>query len=83
MATGAPGVALWTGVLVCGFFWEMWNWRSYPKWIYDTPGVRSAYLFEMPALGYLGYLPFALELYLLKQLLLPRVALDLAGAARD
>jgi hypothetical protein len=63
-----PWVALWTGGLVCGFFWELWNWRSYPKWIYHTPGVDGPRLFEMPLAGYLGYLPFALAVYQWKEL---------------
>src|SRR5262249_26411271 len=25
-------VALSLGALLCGFFWEMWNFYSYPKW---------------------------------------------------
>ena len=54
---------LWIGALITGFFWEMWNFYSDPKWIYHIPYVNFMYLFEMPALGYLGYLPFALELY--------------------
>jgi hypothetical protein len=64
-----PVVALWTGVLICGFFWEMWNFWSYPKWIYHVPFVDIAKIFEMPALGYGGYLPFALELFALYHLL--------------
>jgi len=67
-----PWVSLWTGVLICAFFWEMWNFRSYPKWIYHVPGVGFGKVFEMPVLGYLGYLPFSLELWLLAHLLLPR-----------
>jgi len=47
--------------LVCGFFWEMWNYWSEPKWIYTVPWVGAFKLFEMPALGYAGYLPFGLE----------------------
>jgi hypothetical protein len=66
-----PWMSLWAGVLVCGFFWEMWNFWSYPKWIYHVPGVGFAKVFEMPAFGYLGYLPFAMELWLLAHLLLP------------
>ncbi len=58
-----PAVALMTGALVCGFFWEFWNFYSYPKWIYHTPGVGFLYVFEMPLIGFIGYLPFALELY--------------------
>ena len=66
-----PWVSLWCGVLVCGFFWEMWNAWSFPKWVYHVPGVDFLRVFEMPILGYLGYLPFSLELYLAKVLLLP------------
>jgi hypothetical protein len=67
-----PWFSLWIGGLTCGFFWELWNSHSYPKWVYHVPGVGFAKLFEMPALGYLGYLPFAMELWLLAQLCLPR-----------
>jgi hypothetical protein len=58
-----PVIALFGGVLVCGFFWEFWNFYSYPKWIYTIPWADFARLFEMPALGYGGYLPFSLELF--------------------
>ncbi len=47
--------------LFCGFFWEMWNFYSYPKWIYLIPYVSHFKIFEMPLLGYAGYLPFGLE----------------------
>jgi hypothetical protein len=66
-------MSLWAAGLACGFFWEMWNAWSYPKWIYHVPYVGFGKVFEMPILGYLGYLPFALELYLLRSLLLPSV----------
>jgi hypothetical protein len=56
-------VSLALGCLMCGFFWEMWNYYAYPKWIYHTPGVEFLYVFEMPALGYLGYIPFSFELF--------------------
>lgn len=46
--------------LICGFFWEMWNYYSLAKWIYHVPLVSRFYLFEMPLLGFLGYLPFGL-----------------------
>jgi hypothetical protein len=58
-----PVIALWAGVLLTGFFWEMWNYFSYPKWVYHVPWGDCCHLFEMPLLGYGGYLPFALELY--------------------
>ena len=63
-----PVIALWLGVLLTAFFWEMWNFFSYPKWIYDVPWGNWLHIFEMPALGYGGYLPFALELYALYHL---------------
>lgn len=47
--------------LLCGFFWEMWNLYSLAKWEYSIPYVHRFLLFEMPALGYSGYLPFGLE----------------------
>jgi hypothetical protein len=67
-----PVAALSAGALVCGFFWEMWNFFSYPKWVYHTPGAEYLHIFEMPLLGYLGYLPFAWELYALRHFLWPK-----------
>jgi hypothetical protein len=65
-------VALGTGALMCGFFWELWNYYSYPKWVYHTPGLQFLHVFEMPLLGYLGYIPFAWELFSLRHLLAPQ-----------
>ncbi|HEV2067871.1 MAG TPA: hypothetical protein VGR08_13665 [Thermomicrobiales bacterium] len=56
-------LVLFAAGITCGFFWEMWNIRSLPKWVYDVPHVTGPKLFEMPLLGYGGYLPFALEIY--------------------
>lgn len=67
-----PVAALALGALVCGFFWEMWNFWSYPKWTYHTPGVEFLHVFEMPLLGFLGYPPFGLELFALLYLIAPR-----------
>jgi len=47
--------------LCCGFFWEMWNAYSAAKWVYHIAFVERWKLFEMPALGYLGYLPFGVQ----------------------
>jgi hypothetical protein len=44
--------------LSCGFFWEMWNYGSLAKWVYAVPYVDALHIFEMPLLGYAGYLPF-------------------------
>lgn len=58
-----PVIALWFGILFTAFFWEMWNYFAYPKWVYHVPWGGWFHIFEMPLLGYGGYLPFALELY--------------------
>jgi hypothetical protein len=47
--------------LCCGWFWEMWNYYSLAKWYYTIPFVDGLRVFEMPLLGYAGYLPFGLE----------------------
>jgi hypothetical protein len=70
--------ALGAGALACGFCWELWNVRAWPKWIYHVPYVGGAKVFEMPILGYLGYIPFGLELYALYHALVALVG----GAAR-
>jgi hypothetical protein len=62
-------LALAIGALICGFFWEMWNYYSYPKWEYYLPMVNFGHVFEMPILGYIGYVPFAFELYALYNLI--------------
>lgn len=46
--------------LTCGFFWEMWNFGSLAHWEYAVPFVQRYQLFEMPLLGYAGYLPFGI-----------------------
>ena len=64
---GVAGFAL--SALVCGFFWEMWNYHSVAKWIYAVPFVGGVKVFEMPLLGYAGYLPFGLECAVVVELL--------------
>jgi hypothetical protein len=63
-----PVAALWLGTLTCGVFWELWNFFSFPKWVYTIPFANFLHIFEMPLLGYGGYLPFGLELYALYNL---------------
>ena len=55
--------------LFCGCFWEMWNYFSLAKWIYNVPFVQRFQVFEMPVLGYAGYLPFGLECSLIGKIL--------------
>ena len=55
---------LWSAALAalaCGFFWEMWNLHSLARWVYHVPWVQRFRVFEMPLLGYGGYLPFGVE----------------------
>jgi hypothetical protein len=66
-----PLISLALGCLMCGFFWELWNFYAYPKWVYNTPGVEFIYIFEMPVLGYLGYIPFAFEIFAFYHFLVP------------
>ena len=54
-------VAACLAALVCGIFWEMWNMWSMAKWIYTVPYVQAIHMFEMPLLGFIGYLPFGIE----------------------
>lgn len=49
--------------LICGFFWEFWNYWAPVKWVYDLPYFNFIKIFEMPILGYFGYLFFAWELF--------------------
>ena len=54
-------VASALAALMCGSIWEIWNFYSAPKWVYSVPWVYGFKIFEMPIIGYLGYLPFGLE----------------------
>jgi hypothetical protein len=47
--------------LVCGVWWESWNWFATSRWVYTLPVFNFWKVFEMPVLGYLGFAPFALE----------------------
>lgn len=47
--------------LACGFVWETWNYWSYAKWIYAVPWVHAFQIWEMPLIGFAGYLPFGVE----------------------
>lgn len=54
--------------LVCGFFWELWNYGSLAKWHYSIPYTQRFHVFEMPLLGYAGYLPFGVHCAVLMDL---------------
>ncbi len=57
-----PLSLLFAGIIL-GFLWEFWNYWATIKWVYNVPFVGFFKIFEMPILGYLGYFPFAFELY--------------------
>jgi len=70
--------------ICCGFFWELWNSRALPGWYYTVPFVdRAPHLFAMPLPGYLGYLPFALELFAMYQFTLLIAGLVARRTLRD
>ena len=48
---------------VCGWLWEFWNNWAAAKWLYIFPMFQSWKIFEMPAPGFLGFPPFALECF--------------------
>ncbi|MSQ40923.1 MAG: hypothetical protein EXR55_04570 [Dehalococcoidia bacterium] len=60
--------AVAAGGLLCGLLWEFWNYGATPKWVYHIPWANFAHLFEMPILGYGGYIPFAWSVYQLLHL---------------
>ncbi|MEA2683218.1 MAG: hypothetical protein QOK05_1546 [Chloroflexota bacterium] len=62
-----PILVLALAGIACGFLWEMWNSNSMPRWTYHVPLIPQQRLFEMPLLGYAGYLPFALECFAVYQ----------------
>ena len=57
-------VSLMASGATCGLLWEFWNYWAVAKWTYHLPflgGLEGYRVFEMPAIGLLGFLPFALE----------------------
>jgi hypothetical protein len=50
---------------VCGWLWEFWNEWASAQWHYTFPIFQNSKIFQMPALGYLGFIPFALEVFVM------------------
>ena len=66
-------VSLMIGGTACGLLWEFWNYWAVAKWTYNLPflgPLESISYFEMPAIGFLGFLPFALECWAMVQSIL-------------
>ncbi|MFN4245638.1 MAG: hypothetical protein ACK4F9_05770 [Brevinematia bacterium] len=49
--------------LICGVLWESVNWFASTRWFYTVPILGNIKLFEMPILGYLGFITFSWEIY--------------------
>lgn len=47
--------------LACGLCWETWNYYALAKWVYAVPWVHRFQIWEMPLIGFGGYLPFGVE----------------------
>ncbi|RMF92295.1 MAG: hypothetical protein D6736_03670 [Nitrospinota bacterium] len=56
-------LSLFIGGLICGFFWEFWNYWATAKWIYTVPFTQDVRIFEMPIAGFWGFGPFAWEYF--------------------
>jgi hypothetical protein len=48
---------------ICGWFWEFWNNWAAARWHYTFPMFQHWKIFQMPAPGFLGFIPFALECF--------------------
>jgi hypothetical protein len=51
--------------LMCGCLWELWNYWSGAKWLYNVPILPDVKVFEMPILGFGGFPPFAVECFVM------------------
>ena len=63
--------------LLCGVFWEMWNYHSLAHWEYAIPYLQGFKVFEMPIVGYSGYFPFGVTCITLVQYFTMRKATTL------
>ena len=68
--------------LICGFCWETWNYCALAKWVYAVPWVHRFQIWEMPLIGFGGYLPFGVECAAVTAWILPALV-EPAGARRD
>jgi hypothetical protein len=62
---------IWSWILAglaAGFFWELFNFWAGSHWEYSLPYLNFWRVFQMPVLGYTGFMPFALEVFAFYQL---------------
>jgi hypothetical protein len=55
--------------LSAGILWESFNFWAGSHWEYHLPYLGFGRIFQMPVLGYLGFIPFALEIFALEAVL--------------
>ncbi|MFQ6081874.1 MAG: hypothetical protein ACE5WD_00765 [Candidatus Aminicenantia bacterium] len=55
---------------IAGLLWEFWNYWSLSRWRYSIPYFNFLKIFEMPVLGYFGFLPFSLGVFSIYQFIL-------------
>lgn len=70
-------LAAFAGGLLCGLLWEFWNYWTLSKWTYHLPflgRLEQVRYFEMPVIGLLGFIPFAIECWVMWQTI--RIPLD-------
>ena len=65
--------------LVCGLAWETWNEHAVAKWVYSVPFVHAFQVWEMPLIGFAGYLPFGVECAAVSAWILPALVEDEPG----
>lgn len=58
-------VSLFVAGLACGLLWEFWNYWAGMKWVYELPYFNRPRIFEMPLYGYLGFLAFGVECFVI------------------
>jgi hypothetical protein len=81
--TWYPMVSAALAALMCGWFWEMWNYHSLAKWQYSVPFLYGFRVFEMPIIGYVGYLPFGLECLVVGSLIERLISHDADHSLRE
>ncbi|HXJ92595.1 MAG TPA: hypothetical protein VMT20_06895 [Terriglobia bacterium] len=54
---------------ICGILWEFWNYWAGARWLYIFSIGQSWKIFQMPAPGFLGFPPFAVECWVMFEFL--------------
>ena len=62
--------------LVCGLCWETWNYYALAKWVYAVPWAHRFQVWEMPLVGFAGYLPFGVECAAVTAWIMPQLVDD-------